>query len=528
MINFTTRKVFLYDYYTSDVKEEEKIFKFLELLEKSGVSKFIKERDEITLRKGGRPAYNECNLFATILYGFAFNRCTLRDLEEGCKFDLRYMYIMERETPSFMTFDNFINEIILPNRDEIFHTITKTIIEEIGIDINEAFIDGTKFEADANKYKFVWKPTTYHNKLSDKIRDLLNDLDLNKNVPKEGIIKSELIAKKITQLSKKVKKDSTLNKKYELLNEFLNKSLEYEEKERICGPDRNSYYKTDPDATAMCLKSDYYSGLGSNMHAAYNNQIVVSKGFICTYYASQSRNDIKDFIPTFKKYYKHYNKYPEYICADSGYGSLENYQFLKDNNIKNYVKYQNFSGDVQGDRPTRYHLNDDGTVSCLNGLIGKKVELKERHSKIKNPSFYKIEGCNDCLFKEYCKSHQKNKDEDFKIFEINEAFIKYKQEALNNLLSPKGIELRVNRSSQVENAYGVIKQDIGYTRLRRITMKRVETEIMLTFLGYNIRKYFKFLNGNLKTEYWKAPEDLKEETCRKLSAKKLTRKYKKK
>ena len=58
---------------------------------------------------------------------------------------------------------------------------------------------------------------------------------------------------------------------------MLSKVLEYESKEEICGPNRNSYYKTDHDATAMCLKSDYYSGLGTNMHAAYNIQSLVIK-----------------------------------------------------------------------------------------------------------------------------------------------------------------------------------------------------------------------------------------------------------
>jgi|GEM_PF-6309260 len=63
------------------------------------------------------------------------------------------------------------------------------------------------------------------------------------------------------------------------LKAYLGKALDYEEIEEICG-ERNSYYKTDKDATAMCLKEDYCSGLGSNMHAGYNVQLIVSKGII--------------------------------------------------------------------------------------------------------------------------------------------------------------------------------------------------------------------------------------------------------
>ena len=96
--------------------------------------------------------------------------------------------------------------------------------------------------------------------------------------------------------------DNRYIKEYKLLCDYLIKTLEYEEKTRICG-DRNSYHKTDHDATAMTLKSDYYSGLGSNMRAAYNTQLLVSNGIICSYYVSQSRSDIDDFIPVLKCFF---------------------------------------------------------------------------------------------------------------------------------------------------------------------------------------------------------------------------------
>lgn len=77
------------------------------------------------------------------------------------------------------------------------------------------------------------------------------------------MISSTLVANKLIELSEVIDKENKeMRKDYSLLLEYLTKSLDYEEKERICGPNRNSYYKTDHDATAMCLKEDYYSGLG--------------------------------------------------------------------------------------------------------------------------------------------------------------------------------------------------------------------------------------------------------------------------
>jgi len=528
MLNFTTRKTFLVPSFDLDRKEEEKMNRFLLVLEKSGVEELFIRKEEYSLDKGGRPRYSCYDLLATILYGFAFGSPTLRELETSCRYDLRYFYLMQQERPSHMRFGEFINDVILPYRKEIFKRITSAIIEEMKIPLDECFIDGSKFEADANKYKFVWKPTTYHNNLSDKIRKLLEEVGLSRGVPKEGIISSRLIGEKITEMTAIREMGNFYENKYEQLSEYLIKALEYEEKERICGEGRNSYYKSDHDATAMTLKADYYAGLGSNMHAAYNSQLLVSKGIICACHVSQSRNDGYDFIPVLKAFYDNFGSYPSRVCADSGYGYLENYRFLHEHNIENYVKHQSFQGNVSGKNPDRYYLNENATITCLYGLSGNRIEIENRHPKNAGSVFYRIDGCKECPFRLYCKRLMTCKDEDYRIFEVQEELTFYKQEAFENLLTPKGIEMRVNRSSQVEGAYGVIKEDMNYTRLRRTSLEKVETEFILTYLGYNIRKLFRFFEGKARLDYWKAPKDLKPEVKKKPSAKRLSKKASKK
>ena len=522
MTNFTTRNTFLIPSFDLDIKEREKIDRFLYILEKSNVAELFS--NNCYTSKGGRPAYSDYDLFATVLYGFAFNNPTLRNLEDACKYDLRYIYMMQQNRPGHSIFGNFINEVIVPNNDLIFHNVTNAILQECNIQIEDVFIDGSKYEADANKYKFVWKPTKFHEKLSNKIRTLLSEVNLSDNVPHIGIIDSKLIAQKVSHLSLILDDDNYLKDKYDELCQYLIKALEYEEKERICGPDRNSYYKTDHDATAMTLKSDYYSGLGSNMHAAYNSQLLVAKGIICTYYISQSRSDMNDFIPILKRFNEYYGYYPIRVCADAGYGCLDNYRFLNDNNIENYVKHSSFQGNVSGSNPDRYYLNEDGTLTCLNGNTGFKVDISNRHPSKSGSYFYKVEGCNECPFSIYCKRYMKNKNDNYRIFEVQEELCFYKQKALDNLLSPKGIEMRVNRSSQVEGAIGVIKQDMNYVRNRRTLIDKVKTEHMLTYLGYNIRKLFRYFSGKAKFNYWIAPDNLKAELKRKPSAKRLANK----
>lgn len=524
MSYFSTKHPFFIPSYGIDVKETQKMDKFLKLIERSGALELIKEDNEKEINKGGRPEYNRYDLLAAIIYCFAFGNGSLRNIEEQCKFDLRLIYIMNNYQPKHSIIGKFINDYILPVADKLFSLITKEILRECQIEIDDAFIDGTKFEADSNKYKFVWKPTTFHQKLTQKVIDLLKRYNLERGISEKNLITSKEIALKITELSNL---KSVLDEDMNLLSEYLTKCLEYEEKERICGPERNSYYKTDYDATAMCLKEDYYSGLGSNMHAGYNVQIMVSKGIILSYLTTQSRNDLKDFIPLLDKNYKNYGFYPKNIAADSGYGSLENYEYLKNHDIGNYVKYFSWEGNVSGRNPTIYKLNDE-TITCLNSKVGYKIEIQNRHARKPNTYFYKVVGCKKCLYSKYCKRFQKIKSENFKIFEINPILQTYIQQSEENLLSIKGIEMRVNRSAQVEGAFGVIKQDSNYERFRRTSILKVNLEFMLVALGYNIRKLFRYYDGKAQFRYWVAPLDLKPESFKKPSAKRLSTRASKK
>ena len=181
MSYFTTRKVFLVPSFDFNVKEEEKILKFLQLLERSNVSSIIEKSIKNNKGKGGRPSVNYYNLFATVLYGFAFGRKTLRDIEDACEYDLRYIYIMEQNKVDHTTISSFINKMIVPYEKEFFSLINMQIKKELNIEFDDAFIDGSKFEANSNKYKFVWKPTTFHKRISCTFFNLLKENHLCEN-----------------------------------------------------------------------------------------------------------------------------------------------------------------------------------------------------------------------------------------------------------------------------------------------------------------------------------------------------------
>ena len=504
--------------------EFEKIDKFMELLENSGVGKIIESVKQKKEKCKGATGYNPYNLFAMIIYCFSKFKATLRDIEDKCKFDMRVSYIMEGQIPDFSTISLFINEYIVPNQYEIFTCINKQIIKEFSIDTSDVYVDGTKIEANANKYKFVWKPTKYHKKLDAKIKSLLSEMGFT-NIRSKDYIKADKVYGCLNEYVKskdidvndipngRGKRLTTEQKNYKLIYQYLIKLLEYEEKERICGEKRNSYFKTDHDATAMVLKEDYYSKLSHDFHAGYNVQVLVSSLLIMMYGVFQDRADFNTFIPMNDLYFKYYQSYPKNECDDAGYGNYNNYKYMQEHNIKSYVKFLNWDGESSGKSPQLFYTFDDG-VLCLNTTIGEENPFDYYHRRrYEDGKLYKFSGCNQCKYSYICKARLKNKDHDFRYIELIPNYELLKEEARKNLLSPKGIEIRINRSIQVEGTFGQIKNNMNYDRIRRRGLEKVSAEVMLMCLGVNIRRYFASLNGSnkFKKNCWKTPTTLQPE-----------------
>ena len=185
---------------------------------------------------------------------------------------------------------------------------------------------------------------------------------------------------------------------------------------------------------------------------------------------------------------------------------------MQEHNIQNYVKFQQWEGEASGKSPQLFYTFDDG-IMCLNTCIGEEVLFDYYHRrKNKEGKLYKFVGCNECKYSYKCKAKLKHKEYDYRYYELIPEYELLKEEARNNLVSPKGIELRINRSIQVEGTFGQIKNNMNYDRIRRRGLKKVSAEIMLMCLGTNIRRYFEsFENNKFKRNCWKTPNNLQKE-----------------
>ena len=195
------------------------------------------------------------------------------------------------------------------------------------VDLEHTYIDGTKIEANANKYTWVWKKSCIKNrgkvfgKISELI-DLMNAEVLNlfgvkfETREEYAIEYIETMLDKyedITGLDKSSfvygtgRRKSLYQKQYEALSSYCERLKNYARHIEICGESRNSYSKTDHDATFMRVKSDYMGN--DQLLPAYNLQAAVCDEYIAVIDAKPYASDMECFVPLMEKFNATYGHY---------------------------------------------------------------------------------------------------------------------------------------------------------------------------------------------------------------------------
>ena len=495
--------------FISDLLEiSDPVIAFDRVMEAIGVQKYLKGKVKST----GRLGYNPVNLLKTVLFAFRDKGyASLRTIDDECRVNIRYMYLMDYETPSYHTFGNFINEYLEDSIEDIFKDINEYLFEQDHVDLNHLYIDGSKFEANANKYTFVWKKATekYRYALFAKITELFEKM--NQELSYEGVtiqinteyvpayldevLSNYRILRKIdesTFVHGKGHRKTAEQRNVEKLIEYRDKLSEYVEKLETCGEDRNSYSKTDPSATFMRMKRDYMGN--DQLLPAYNVQVGVADEYIAVVDVNRYRSDMDCFVPLMEKFKSIYGFYPKYPVADAGYGSYNNYIFCQENGMEKYMKFTMYQKEVKDEkyrdnpfRAVNFKIDDKGNLRCPNN---KKMIFSHR-KPVKNNNYgrqeeiYRCEDCSGCPYAEQCKKTDKNRT-----ISLNQELTAMHREVLENLECIHGALLRTNRSIQAEGTFGVIKYDRWYKRMVRKGQQRVKLEIYLVSIGFNLHKFY--------------------------------------
>jgi transposase len=464
----------------------------LELLEKAYVG-------------GGTSSYHPKMLLKILVYGYVTNIYSSRKLEAAAKENIHFMWLAGMQQPDHNTINTFRGRRLQKALKNIFTQVVELLIEEGVLSLRDINVDGTKIEANANRYTFVWGNAIKTSK--EKIKKQLEELwqYTQKITTEESALPTPpdfttITKEKVTQTIEKIEqalqgKAAVSKQVKQKLNYAKNKWPEaldkYEEQEKILDG-RNSYSKTDRDATFMRMKDDHMKN--GQLKAAYNVQISTSDQYIVDYSIHPNPTDTTTFIKHIEQHHTTYDQYPQSITADAGYGSEENLQYVEDHVIEGYIKYPGFdkqqSANHQKKNPfAANYLYYNKEKDCFICPMGQAMNCVATFKKQTSTGFeqtikqYQAQNCNGCPLRGVCHQSKHNR-----IIEVNHNLIQLKAIAKEKLNAEEGIKKRKKRCYDVEPVFGNIKSNHKFNRFMLRGKKKVTIEFGLLALAQNLRK----------------------------------------
>jgi len=465
----------------------------------------------------GRIERSPISLFKVVVYGYMNGIYSSRKLEQACRRDINFMYLLGREpAPDHATIARFRSKRLADVMEDLFSQLVELLAEAGELSLCSVFLDGTKLEANANRYTFVWKKTTQ--KKEDKLQEKMKE-ELPKLASQFGLrfyVGEKIRVKELKKLRKRLyalkgdeefvqgkgKRKSPLQKAIETVENYLARLKQYNDYNHSFG-ERNSFSKTDRDATFMRMKEDHMKN--GQLKPAYNVTLAVDAEYIVGIMASQERSDMGTFIPMMEKLRPLGYTKP---VADAGFESEENYTWCEENGQLAFIKPANhdqektkkYKSDI-GKRENMIYDAENDTYICHAGYRLQATYEKKSKSKAGYPlvtTVYSCTQCAGCPHKTKCiKGASKTPlEERNKNLYVSKNFQRQRQEMESRINTEEGILLRINRSIQVEGAFGILKQDMGFRRFLLRGQAKVQTELFLLAMAFNINKLHNKIQTN--------------------------------
>ncbi|MFC5560120.1 IS1182 family transposase [Ureibacillus thermophilus] len=474
------------------------------------------------LRNTGCPAYHPRMMLKIILCAYSQSVFSGRKIEALLKDSIRMMWLAQGYEPSYRTINRFrvhpeVKELIR----QCFVQFRCQLVEEKLIDQEAIFIDGTKIEANANRFTFVWKKSIekYNKSLIEKSNQLYNELLEKEIIPEmerenEGELSVEELAQMVQQVDEVITEydqkieaspDATERKAlrserkypkrvYKQLIDLILRKQKYQKDFEILG-ERNSYSKTDSDATFMRMKDDYMKN--GQLKAGYNVQIATEGQYALAYSIFPNPTDTRTLIPFLNEIEKHYFPLPKYIVADAGYGSEQNYEDILSNRkcealipYTMYEKEQKKKYKQNPFHPDNWTYDEESdTYTCPNQ---QRVTFRYRSVRTDKTGFkrelkiYECENCSGCPFRSSCT---KAKEGNHRKVMVNEKWERQKEYVRAKLSEEKAGSIFRQRKMAVEPVFGFLKANLRFTRFSVRGKSKVENEMGIALMAVNLRKY---------------------------------------
>lgn len=458
---------------------------------------------------GGTSAYHPKMLLKVIIYAYTQRTFSSRQIAKALRENVYFMWLSGMNQPDHRTINRFRGEIMKAVVEEVFYGVIEQLIDRGYINLENYFCDGTKIEANANRYSFVWRKSTqkYKAGLQKKVRKLLDEIDELEAIDEKKYgerdleemgegqeINAEELKEAVQRINERLKKEPKNKKlqkaKRDLERDYIPREEKYEDQEKKF-QGRNSYSKTDPDATFMRMKDDHMRN--GQLKPGYNVQIGTENQFVIGYSIHQRAGDTS----CLKEHLEHVRgwlgEYPENLIADAGYGSEENYSYLEANQITAYVKYNTFHYENKKrvkKKPYRVdnfpYLAEEDQFVCPQGNR-LSFQFTKKHTSengyVTSRRVYECQACQGCPVKIECTKSKYNRrlSIGFKLQEM-------KKTAHDLLISPRGKEMRSKRPIEAETVYGRLKQNWGFRRFLLRGKEKVKTEWGILSIAHNIAK----------------------------------------
>lgn len=457
---------------------------------------------ESSYKGGGTSSYHPRMLLKVVLYGYLRNIYSSRKLEQAVNENVHFMWLAAGAKPDHNTIADFRSKRLKGHLKKIFNQVVMLLAEEGAVSLKEVVLDGTKIEANANRYTFVWGKAirVSRERIERQLRELwayvervYEDEEQQPNEPVFEAIDPQAVARTIDEINACLKEkevDPKVRQKIAYAKKnWPQKLAEYEEKEKIL-KGRNSYSKTDEDATFMRMKEDHMRN--GQLKPGYNVQASTECQYIINYTLGQTTSDtslLKDHI---EEHIHSYGSSPESLTADAGYGSEENYSFLEEQGVTAFVKYNYFDREQKEKKANAFHVDSlhyDQARDRLICPIGQSMHYigdKRRRTKgghLQISRMYQSLNCEGCPMRGPCHKGDGNR-----IVQRSPKLVRYKQQVRELLTSDKGLEKRRQRW-QVEAVFGNIKQNKGFRRFYLRGIEKVNIEIGLIALAHNLQRF---------------------------------------
>jgi len=455
---------------------------------------------------GAMKTYLPKLLFQIVLLGYMNHIFSSRNIEKSCKKDITFMWLLQgSKAPDHNTINRFRQEVgeVL---DDLFAQFIQYLITIDEVKLDHVFIDGTKLESFANKYTFVWKKSTSKNdkKMMMKIESSIVTLNKtygfnfkytehNQAALLDDILTELCLLKEtkgIVFVHGKGKRKEQIQRDIELFEGYLTRRIKYDQYYVQLG-DRNSFSKTDPDATFMHMKEDHMRN--SQLKPGYNVQAAASGGYCVGVSIYTERNDQRTLLPFLTYLEETIRLKFNDIVADAGYESEENYSYLEKNNQISYIKPSNYERSKKRNYKNKINLRENmeydsekDVYICKNNRVLSvtgKIKRVSKSGYVSDIKIYTCESCENCKFKKKCTRAQ-----DERQLHVSEEFIRLRNSSTDNITTDFGKRLRMNRSIQIEGLFGVLKEDYGFRRFLTKGKKNVSAEIKLLMFALNLNK----------------------------------------